>query len=131
MWWCCGKKGKDVPGCKFAKHETKEDEDDDDIAEKKKDKERQLKYMKCMCCKEIGHSIEVCSRDPNIKTKEDPVNDLRRILEIQDNRTLFADTVITTTHLLKKCVRVPKIDEDDFGNTTEDINMKDKLTMKN
>jgi len=29
MWWCCGKTGKDMPGCKFRKHESKEDEDDD------------------------------------------------------------------------------------------------------
>jgi hypothetical protein len=25
MWWCCGKRGKDTPGCKFSKHETKDD----------------------------------------------------------------------------------------------------------
>ena len=30
LWWCCGKIGKDVPGCKFAKHESKEDDDEDD-----------------------------------------------------------------------------------------------------
>jgi hypothetical protein len=30
MWWCCGKKGKDQPGCKFAKHENKDDELDID-----------------------------------------------------------------------------------------------------
>ena len=28
--WCCGKIGKDAPGCKFSAHESKEDEDDDD-----------------------------------------------------------------------------------------------------
>jgi len=22
MWWCCGKRGKDQPGCKFMKHEV-------------------------------------------------------------------------------------------------------------
>ena len=26
MWWCCGKNGKDQPGCKFSKHASKEDE---------------------------------------------------------------------------------------------------------
>lgn len=26
-----------------------------------------------------------------------------------DNRKLFADTVVTTTHLLKKCIKVPKV----------------------
>jgi hypothetical protein len=29
MWWCCGKKGKDAPGCKYSKHESKDDEDDE------------------------------------------------------------------------------------------------------
>lgn len=30
MWWCCGKTSKDAPGCKFRKHESKDDEKDDD-----------------------------------------------------------------------------------------------------
>ena len=29
MWWCCGKTTKDAAGCKFGKHESKDDEDDD------------------------------------------------------------------------------------------------------
>jgi hypothetical protein len=28
MWWCCGKREKDQPGCKFGKHESKDDEED-------------------------------------------------------------------------------------------------------
>lgn len=27
MWWCCGKRDRDAPGCKFQKHEAKEDDD--------------------------------------------------------------------------------------------------------
>jgi hypothetical protein len=27
MWWCCGKRGLDQPGCKYSKHETKNDEE--------------------------------------------------------------------------------------------------------
>lgn len=106
FYWCCGKRGEDQIGCKVSKHECKDDEDEEDAEEKKKDKERQLKYMKCMCCKELGHSIENCNRDPNIKTLTDPVQDEIRVMEIKDNRTLFAETVIQTTHLLKKCARV-------------------------
>ena len=30
MWWCCGKRGKDQPGCRFSKHESKDDEDEDE-----------------------------------------------------------------------------------------------------
>ena len=31
MWWCCGQKSKDAPGCKFNKHVNKEDEEQDQI----------------------------------------------------------------------------------------------------
>ena len=27
MWWCCGKREKDAPGCKFRKHTWKNDQD--------------------------------------------------------------------------------------------------------
>lgn len=30
IWWCCGKKGKQHPGCKKAKHIQKEDDDDEE-----------------------------------------------------------------------------------------------------
>lgn len=39
MWWCCGKRGKDMPGCKFGKHEFKEEEED----EKTKEEEESLR----------------------------------------------------------------------------------------
>ena len=80
MWWCCGKIGKEVPGCKFSKHECKEDEDeDDDNEEIEKNKAKQLKSMRCQCCKELGHTMETCYRDPNLKTKEEVDTDFRRI----------------------------------------------------
>lgn len=48
MWWCCGKMGKDCPGCKFSKHEEKEDEDDEDQQEAaEENKNMQLKNTRC------------------------------------------------------------------------------------
>lgn len=38
MWWCCGKTGKDAPGCRFAKHEHKENEDEEDEEDKDENK---------------------------------------------------------------------------------------------
>lgn len=35
MWWCCGKTDKDAHGCKFSKHESKEDDEDDNDGEDK------------------------------------------------------------------------------------------------
>ena len=75
MWWCCGKIGKDAPGCKFSKHESKDDEDDleDQRAEQDKEKEKdkdnedkeredlelqmRSQNVKCYSCKENGHKV--------------------------------------------------------------------------
>ena len=109
IWWCCGKRGQNEPGCKFAKHQSKEDEDEYD---EKKDQKKSASEanQKCYCCKEIGHSIENCPMDPNFKTKKTTRDELKRILKIRNNnRKLFADTVIQTAHMLKKLIRVPKV----------------------
>ena len=111
MWWCCGKRGKDQPGCKYSKHECKDDdEEEEDENEKEKNKAKQLKYIRCQCCKEMGHSIDDCPRDPNLKTRDvDCDEEYCRVSKLKDYRTLFGDTVVTTTHFLKKCVKVPKL----------------------
>jgi hypothetical protein len=68
--------------------------------------------MRCNCCKELGHIINDCPRDPNLRTNEDPYDELERTQKIEDFRKLFADTAVTTTHFLKKCVRVPRLYEE-------------------
>jgi len=38
IYWCCGKAGKDTPGCKISRHETKEeDEEGEDVGKIEKD----------------------------------------------------------------------------------------------
>lgn len=107
MWWCCGKTQKEARGCKFSKHEKQdEDEEDEDNAGNLADNNKF--NMKCRCCKEVGHQIEACPRDPNIRTlRTDIDQDYERIKKIKDYRKLYADTVVMTTQLLKKCVLVP------------------------
>ena len=137
MWWCCGKRGKDQPGCRFSKHESKDDEDEDEEKQDEKQKQKQLKYMKCMCCKQMGHTIELCHQDPNLKTKAVIESDFDRILKIKDFRHLFADTVITTTHFLKKCIKVPKVqiralyDEPTVGVTVKEAKVLIDRQYKN
>lgn len=63
-----------------------------------------------MCCKQYGHDIKECPRDPNIKTRESITEGMDRINQLKDYRKIFSDTMVTTTHFLKKCVKVPKID---------------------
>ena len=52
------------------------------------------KYKRCYCCKEFGHSISECPRDPNFVTGEDPDQEIQRLQKIRDFRKLYADTVI-------------------------------------
>ena len=107
MWWCCGKRGKDQPGCKFQKHIARsEHEDSEDLGTDG----NVMRKQQCKCCKEMGHSIENCSRDPNLITKNDADEDLKRLNKIKDFKKLHADSVVPTTHFIKKSVMVP--DED-------------------
>lgn len=108
MWWCCGKTTKEADGCKIGKHESKDD-DEDEAADPKEEQQKHLKNVRCHCCKEVGHTIDTCPRDPNIKTNREPMDELVRIKQIKDYRKLFGDTMILTTHFLKKCIKVPKI----------------------
>ncbi len=72
MWWCCGKTAKDAQGCKYSKHFCKEDEDENDGegGANGQAAEQQVKKtnIRCLCCKEKGHLVEECLRDPNIRT---------------------------------------------------------------
>jgi len=80
MWWCCGKLGSQALGCKFSKHESKDDEDeivdekrssatamaDGEEGEKKDEdgvgassspnKAKNAK-IRCYSCKEMGHKV--------------------------------------------------------------------------
>ena len=58
MWWCCGKKGKDQKGCTVQKHEVQNEDEEDDDDEKDKNAIKSQKIQKCLCCKQVGHSIE-------------------------------------------------------------------------
>ena len=75
MWWCCGKTKESAPGCLFRKHVCKEEDGDLD-SEKGKFKQKRLK---CTACRELGHLIAECPRDPNIKTNKDPEEEMKRI----------------------------------------------------
>lgn len=105
IWWCCGKENRDAQGCKFSSHQSKEEEEDE--ADAGEPQAKAVKNIRCYCCKEIGHTIETCPRDPNIRSKQDTEADFLRIQQIKDYRKLNADTVVTTTHFLKKCILVP------------------------
>lgn len=31
MWWCCGRRNKDDPGCKYAKHQITEEQEKEGV----------------------------------------------------------------------------------------------------
>jgi hypothetical protein len=78
-----------------------------------KNKKNQVKNQRCLCCKEIGHTAADCPRDPNFKTFELIDEEVFRIAKITENKKLFPETAVTTTHFLKRCIKIPKknIDE--------------------
>jgi hypothetical protein len=67
MWWCCGKTSKEAIGCKYQKHESKDDAEDSDDADGEK-KEKVDRNLRCFCCREVGHTLVNCPRDPNMRT---------------------------------------------------------------
>lgn len=63
--------------------------------------------VRCTCCKEKGHKIENCIRDPNFKTNKKTDVDIERILKLKSFKKLHVDTMVSTTHFLKKSIMVP------------------------
>ena len=78
MWWCCGKRDINAPGCKRQKHSTREDKKEDGDDELLGDRMRQLK---CTCCKDIGHLAEECPKDPNLRQAFDPEEEEDRVMK--------------------------------------------------
>ena len=99
MWWWWGKTNKETPGCTMSKHESREDEEDDATIEEKDSK---LKQQRWMCCKERGHTIVNCLRDPNFRYGEDIQDEFKRILKNGGGSSSNAtDRIINTTMFLK------------------------------
>jgi hypothetical protein len=58
------------------------DDDDEDRLCEEENKKLALKNKKCNCCKEKGHEIKDCPKDPNYKTLKsgkDMKNEFERI----------------------------------------------------
>lgn len=122
MWWCCGKRSKEQPGCKFSKHEHKEDDEEEQTKEELEENLLKMKrYVRCLCCKEVGHTILDCKRDPNFRTDANIETDILRLNQIKDQKKLHVDTVVSTTHFMKKSVMIP-VDQGSNGQMTEPNN---------
>jgi len=94
MWWCCGKAGMVAQGCKFARHEPKNDDDELDeqeLKEKEEMKERVKNLsITCFTCGERGHKAKACTRDPNLRPGQEAWRELKRI-----DRRIFSTKRLT------------------------------------
>jgi len=103
MWWCCGKPSKEAPGCKFAKHVSKEDEDEDldPQDDEEADAQGKKKHAWCFCCKEKGHRAPDCPRDPNIRTQLDANAEDERIAKAKNFKKLLSDSLHLTSKMFR------------------------------
>ena len=89
MWWCCGKTSRDAPGCIVSKHQSKEDEEDDGDLKAKEENERMAAAAtRCSSCKELGHRPWECPRDPNIRSRKDMMDELKRLEQMREKKKL-------------------------------------------
>jgi hypothetical protein len=79
IYWCCGKAGKDTPGCKISRHETKEEDEEGDEVGKI---DRNPSSLYCSSCKKLGHTATDCPRDPNIRSTFDLGDEIHRVTDI-------------------------------------------------
>ena len=114
MWWCCGKRSREAPGCKFSKHETKDDEDEEGQNEDN-DKDK-VKRIKCFCCRDNGHLATDCIRDPNVKTGNDGEDELARINKYVMGGKAMKDSFDYRNTLFEKIIR----DGHELGKTNAD-----------
>lgn len=111
MWWCCGKTTKDAPGCKYSKHYCKEDEDEVEGGEngtsngQAAENNGKKTNIRCLCCKEKGHTVDECLRDPNIRTQQDVFQEEKRIAKSKSFRKLLSDSLGMTSKLFKGLIR--------------------------
>ena len=80
MYWWCGKTKKDAQGCTIGKHESRDDEDDTAV----EDKDENNKYIEWLCCKEAGHKMENCPKDPNYKHGKSVADESERLLHADE-----------------------------------------------
>ncbi|CAI2385299.1 unnamed protein product [Moneuplotes crassus] len=107
MYWCCGKSNKDAPGCTVGKHESRDDEDDPTA----EDKEEKHKYAQCLCCKETGHTMGDCPKDPNYKFGKDVKDESVRLLHADEiSRHPKPDYIGQISKLIKDCAKDRKKD---------------------
>ena len=111
MYWCCGSKHQDEPGCKFSKHINKDAEKEEDQSDE--DESDQLKKQLCICCKKLGHKEENCPMDPNFRDKKrDVETEMMRIQVADSDLFIVKKQMESTLNFMKELVSTKKEPEE-------------------
>lgn len=95
-----------------------------------------MKNVVCKCCKEVGHRTDKCLNDPNYHTTFGSLHNLelqqKRINKIHSKKRFYADTLVQTTHFLKKCAIIPpqRPQNDDEEGETKNYQMSKSQIYK-
>ena len=129
-YWCCNLIGKDTPGCILSKHITKEE-----LLEKNRKNNNAVKY--CIGCRDIGHSVADCPKDPNIRTNITPNEELTRLKTFKkikrknlSNSDLHIKAFAMVSDKLQGGEFRKEIDSEDEGEEMEGIYFRDVMDIK-
>ena len=66
IYFCCGQTKEKALGCQYSKHISKEEEEEEI---------QKTKKSWCSSCRQHGHSLEDCPKDPNVKGNSDSIRE--------------------------------------------------------
>jgi hypothetical protein len=101
MYWCCGREGRDAPGCRTSKHESR-DEEEEKLAQGKDEGDKlQLASVQCsvfamQSCRDYGHKAGDCPKDPNFRSRFDLAEELNRVEVIMRTKKRGTETGFST-----------------------------------
>eukprot|EP00347_Sterkiella_histriomuscorum_P006658 403351927 len=120
IWWCCGKISQKAPGCKYQKHQSKEEAEE---MEERRAVGKIFKKVKCISCKQSGHTEDECPKDPNIKTNtKNYAYELQRIekLKSQEDHKIKNNILSTMNKLVMETLNPTHKDQQNYNHGEED-----------
>jgi hypothetical protein len=97
MWWCCGRVGENAVGCISSKHVPRDEEEELlETQEQEENEKALLAQTKCYSCREFGHRIVFCEKDPNIRSFYETEMELDRVTQVRKKKIKNDEDYIET-----------------------------------